>query len=61
MWNNQRRKQLERETWWWNEEIQENLRRKKDAFKKWQMHGRNEMKEAYKNMKREAKIAVAKA
>ena len=25
---------LERETWWWNEEVQESLRRKKDAFKK---------------------------
>ena len=53
-------KHLERETWWWNEEVQESLRRKKDAFKKWQMHGGNELKEAYKNPKRE-KAAVAKA
>ena len=45
-------KHLERETWWWNEEVQENLRRKKDAFKKWQMQGGNELKEAYKNTKR---------
>ena len=52
---------LERETWWWNEEVQESLRREKDAFKKWQMQGGNELKEAYKNTKREAKAAVAKA
>ena len=54
-------KHLERHTWWWNEEIQESLRRKKDAFKKWQMQGEDELKEAYKNTKREAKAAVAKA
>ena len=59
-------KHLERETWWWNEEVQESLRRKKDAFKKWQIQGGSELKEAYKNMKRErerereAKAAVAK-
>ena len=41
-------KHLERE----NEEVQESLRRKKDAFKKWQMQGGNELKEAYKNTKR---------
>ena len=44
-----------------SQEVQESLRRKKDAFKKWQMQGGNELKEAYKNMKREAKAAVAKA
>ena len=37
------------------------MRRKKVAFKKWQMQGGNELKEAYKNMKREAKVVVAKA
>ena len=45
----------------WNKEVQESLRRKKDAFKKWQMQGGYELKEAYKNTKREAKAAVAKA
>ena len=40
--------------------MQESLRRKKNAFKKWQMQGGNELNEAYKNMKREAKPAVAK-
>ena len=54
-------KHLERETLWWNEEVQESMRRKKDAFKKWQMQGGNELKEAYKTTKREAKAAVAKA
>ncbi|KAK2192629.1 hypothetical protein NP493_27g00033 [Ridgeia piscesae] len=42
-------------------DIGESLRRKKDVFKKWQVHGGNELKEAYKNTKREAKAAVAKA
>ena len=46
-------KHLERETWWWTEEVQESMRRKKDAFKKWHMQGGNELKEAYKNTKRE--------
>ena len=41
--------------------MQESPRRKKDAFKKWQMQGGNELKEAYNNTKREAKSAVAKA
>ena len=53
---------MERETWWWNEEVQESLRRKS-------MHSRNgrcrvetnELKEAYKHMKRKAKAAVANA
>ena len=29
-----RGRHLERGTWWWNEEVQESLRREKDAFKK---------------------------
>ena len=41
--------------------MQKSLRRKKDAFKKWQMQGGNELKEAYKNTKSEAKAALAKA
>ena len=40
--------------------MQESLRRKKDAFKKWQMQGGNELKEAYMGMKRKAKAVVAK-
>ena len=35
--------------------------KEKGAFKKWQMHGGNEKKEAYKKMKRKPKAAVAKA
>ena len=41
--------------------MQKSLRRKKDAIKKWQKQGGNELKKAYTNMKREAKAAVAKA
>ena len=46
-------KHLERDTWWWNEEVQESLGRKKDAFNKWHMQGGNELKEAYKNITRD--------
>ena len=49
-------KHLERETWWWNEEVHESLRRKKDSFKKWQVQSGHELKEAYKNTKIEAKL-----
>ena len=41
--------------------MQKSLRREKDAFKKWQKQGGNELKKAYKNMKRETKAAVTKA
>ena len=45
LWGQQKRyvepqkegKHTERETWWWDEEVQESLRRKKDALKKWQI------------------------
>ena len=33
--------------------MHESLRREKDAFKKWQMQGGNELKGAYRKMKRE--------
>ena len=33
----------------------------RDAFKKWQRQGGNDLKEAYMKMKRESKAAVAKA
>jgi len=50
-----------KETWWWNEEVQSMIKIKKQRFKEWQKNGNDENKEAYKQAKREAKIAVAKA
>ena len=51
------RKPREKETWWWNKEVQRCLREKKEAYKRLK-DGSNH--QAYKN-KKEAKRAVAKA
>ena len=50
-----------RETWWWNEDVQEAIKRKKGAFKAWQKGGGEDQREAYRKAKNEAKRAVAKA
>ena len=54
-------KHIGKETWWWNEEVQDVLKKKKKAFKRWQTEGGTEAKEEYKKLKREAKRVVAKA
>ena len=35
LWRDKRGRHRERETWWWNEEVQENIRGKKEVFKRW--------------------------
>ncbi|XP_026498876.1 uncharacterized protein LOC113402778 [Vanessa tameamea] len=58
---------IDRDTWWWNEEVQNVLREKKVAFKEWQVVKnvntslKDEKKEVYKEFKRRAKKAVAVA
>ena len=54
-------KHIGKETWWWNEEVQHGLKKKKEAFKRWQTEGGTEAKVEYKKLKREAKRIVAKA
>ena len=49
-----------KETWWWNEEVQEKIKAKKAAFKEWQRTRDESKKEEYKVRKGEAKRAVAK-
>ena len=49
------------ETWWWDEEVQESIRKKILAKKRWDMHMDEESKQDYKEMRREAKKGVAKA
>ncbi|XP_047004490.1 uncharacterized protein LOC124622744 [Schistocerca americana] len=51
----------DKETWWWNEEVQKFVKEKKDAKRKWDMSGSAEDGQAYKSAKKEAKRAVAKA
>ena len=51
----------DKEAWWWNEEVQQIVKRKKILKKEWDRSGREEDKEQYKAAKKEAKRAVARA
>ena len=51
----------DKETWWWNEEVQENIQRKRLAKKKWDSQRDEESRQEYKEMRRKAKIEVRKA
>ena len=49
----------DKETWWWNEEVQRSVSKKKELKKKWDTSGSQEDRERYKEAKREAKRTVA--
>ena len=51
----------DRETWWWNEEVQESIREKKEAKKAWEKIRDEDTKKIYKEKKSKAKKAVAMA
>ena len=51
----------ERETWWWNEEVQESIKEKKEAKKAWDKIRDENTKKVYKEKKNKAKKAVAMA
>ena len=51
----------DKDTWWWNEEVQEGIRKKILAKKTWDMQKDEESKKEYKEMRREAKKEVPKA
>ena len=52
----------ERETWWWNDVVQQRLKEKKVAYKRWQRTGTEVDRETYKDRKWVARreIAIAK-
>ncbi|XP_046976465.1 uncharacterized protein LOC124542571 [Vanessa cardui] len=58
---------IDRDTWWWNDEIQNVLKEKKVVFKEWQVLKnvnvslKDEKKDVYKEFKGRAKKAVAVA
>ena len=52
------RRQRDRETWWWNEEVQLAVREKKSAFKRWQSEGTEEVHKQYREKNRQAKRTV---
>ena len=51
----------ERETWWWNEEVQESIKEKKEAKKAWEKVKDENTKNIYKERKNKAKKAVVMA
>ena len=51
----------DRDTWWWNEEVQESIKQKKEAKKVWDKIRDKNSKKIYKEKKSKAKKAVAMA
>ena len=51
----------DKEAWWWNEEVQAEVKKKKEAKKRWDNTGKNEDREDYNTAKKNAKKAVARA
>ncbi|XP_051800420.1 uncharacterized protein LOC127532561 [Acanthochromis polyacanthus] len=51
----------DKETWWWNEEVQEWIQRKRLAKKKWDTERTEGSRQEYREMQRKVKVEVAKA
>ena len=53
---------IETEIWWWNQQVKEAIKAKKDDFRKRQLSGEEQDHEQYKVKKRESKkdVAIAK-
>ncbi|KAI5610013.1 hypothetical protein C0J50_5366 [Silurus asotus] len=51
----------DKETWWWNEEVQESIRRKRWAKQKWDRQSDEKSRQEYKEMRQQVKRDVAKA
>ena len=51
----------DRETWWWNDEVQKSIKEKKEANKAWDKTRNENTKKIYKEKKSKAKKAVAMA
>ncbi|KAK3554289.1 hypothetical protein QTP70_020155 [Hemibagrus guttatus] len=55
------RKKEDKETWWWNEEVQDSIQRMRLAKKKWDMDRTEENRQEYKELQRRVKREVSKA
>ncbi|KAK3514994.1 hypothetical protein QTP70_003257 [Hemibagrus guttatus] len=55
------RRKEDKETWWWNEKVQDSVQRKRLAKKKWDMHRTEENRQEYKELQRRVKREVSKA
>ncbi|KAK3509671.1 hypothetical protein QTP70_008417 [Hemibagrus guttatus] len=54
------RRKEDKETWWWNEEVQDSIQRKRLAKKKWDMDRTEENRQEYKELQRRVKREVLK-
>ncbi|KAK3548736.1 hypothetical protein QTP70_018458, partial [Hemibagrus guttatus] len=52
------RRKEDKETWWWNEEVQDSIHRKRLAKKKWDMDRTEENRQEYKELQRRVKKEV---
>ncbi|KAK3543539.1 hypothetical protein QTP70_023870, partial [Hemibagrus guttatus] len=59
-WSGSARKE-DKETWWWNKEVQDSVQRKRLAKKKWDMDRTEENRQEYKELQRRVKREVSKA
>ncbi|KAK3521427.1 hypothetical protein QTP70_004449 [Hemibagrus guttatus] len=55
------RRKEDKETWWWNEEVQDSIQRKRLAKKKGDMDRTEENRQEYKELQRRVKREVSKA
>ncbi|KAK3518664.1 hypothetical protein QTP70_007151 [Hemibagrus guttatus] len=55
------KRKVDKETWWWNEEVQDSIQKKRLAKKKWDMDRTEENKQEYKELQRRVKREVSKA
>ncbi|KAK3545695.1 hypothetical protein QTP70_011252 [Hemibagrus guttatus] len=55
------RRKEDKETWWWNQEVQDSIQRKMLAKKKWDMDRTEENRQEYKELQRRVKREVSKA
>ncbi|KAK3558371.1 hypothetical protein QTP86_017592, partial [Hemibagrus guttatus] len=55
------RRKEDKETWWWNEEVQDSIQRKRLAKKKWDMDRTEENRQEYMELQRSVKREVSKA
>ncbi|KAK3530735.1 hypothetical protein QTP70_000759 [Hemibagrus guttatus] len=55
------RRKEDKEAWWWNEEVQDSVQRKRLAKKKWDMDRTEENRQEYKELQHRVKREVSKA
>ncbi|KAK3517734.1 hypothetical protein QTP70_017145 [Hemibagrus guttatus] len=55
------RRKEDKETWWWNEEVQDSIQRKRLAKKKWDMDRTEENRQEYEELQRRVKREMSKA